>query len=147
MVEELRFFLRIGLFTLVISVVYWFVSYDIVGTFLLAFVTIGVALFVIPLAGVTRAGSGRRVAGEGPPVRRALHAAQHAIGFGEGHDPGGGPLEVEEEPLPEASMWPVAAALAALLVGLGLLYGGWFWLPGVAMGAVVAWGWLKQLDG
>jgi len=56
-------------------------------------------------------------------------------------------LEVDDEPLPHASIWPLAAAVAGLLVGAGLLFGGWFWAPGAALGAVAAWRWLHQLEG
>ncbi|MFN2488320.1 MAG: hypothetical protein ABR529_00965 [Actinomycetota bacterium] len=148
MVEEMRFFLRIGLYTLVISIVYWFASYDIVGTFLLAFVAIGVALFMLSIAREVRVRRADPIPSEGSLVRRAVSTADRVIGFNEHHDLGdAGALEVEEEPLPHSSIWPPVAAGAALLSGLGLLYGGWFWMPGVAIGAVVAWGWVNQLNG
>jgi hypothetical protein len=56
------------------------------------------------------------------------------------------PLEIEEEPVVTVSPWPLLAAAAALLVGLGLLYGPWLWLPGTALGAAAAYGWLTQTD-
>lgn len=146
MVEEVRFFARIGLFAALTSVVYWFVSYDIVGTILLAFMAIGVLLFIGPIARMVSVTRGRPVATEGSRARRAVGTADRVLGFNEHHDLGdAGPLEVAEDPLPHSSIWPLAAAVAATAGALGLLYGGWFWIPGVGLGAAVAWGWAKQL--
>ncbi len=148
MAEELRFFLRIALFTLATAVVYWFLSYDVIGTFLLAFVVLGATFFFVVVAGSVRESRSEIVSGEpGSKKARVLGIADRVLGFAERPGPAAaGPLSLEEEPIPQASVWPVVVALAALLVGLGLIYGGWLWVPGVLVGAVATWGWLTELD-
>ena len=147
MVEEMRFFLRIGLFAFLISAIYWFVSYDVVGTILLAGVGVGVMLFMFPIARMARVRRSEQVPREGSIVRRAVSGADRIIGFNEHHDlADAGALEVAEQPLPPSSIWPLVGSVAALLTALGLLFGGWFWMPGLALGAGAAWGWLTELE-
>jgi hypothetical protein len=146
-IEEARFFVRIGLIAVVLSIVYWFVSYEVAGTILLAFVGIGVLLFVGPVGRRVGLRRGKPPGGERSPVRRAMSAADRVIGFNEHHDLGDdGPLAVAEEALPTSSIWPPAAAFTATIVALGLLYGGWFWMPGAALAVVVTAGWVRQLE-
>jgi hypothetical protein len=33
-----------------------------------------------------------------------------------------------------------------MLVGLGLLYGPWLWIPGATLGAAATYGWITQTD-
>lgn len=60
--------------------------------------------------------------------------------------PAGPPLEIEEEPVVTTSAWPIVGALAAMLIGLGLLYGPWLWLPGAALALGAGYGWVTQTD-
>jgi archaellum biogenesis protein FlaJ (TadC family) len=55
-------------------------------------------------------------------------------------------LEIEEEPVVTTSAWPLLGATAAMLIGLGLLYGPWLWVPGAALAAGAAYGWITQTD-
>ena len=55
-------------------------------------------------------------------------------------------LEIEEEPVVTVSPWPLLGATAAMLIGLGLLYGPWLWVPGAALGAAATYGWITQTD-
>jgi hypothetical protein len=55
-------------------------------------------------------------------------------------------LEIEEEPVVTTSAWPLVGALAAMLIGLGLLYGPWLWIPGGALALLVLYGWITQTD-
>jgi hypothetical protein len=144
--EELRFFLRTGVYAAVIAVIYWFSSYDPVHE---TYDWAGTALLVaVALAGIAV------VAILALFARRALHGRPGStlavlgrwLGLG---DPGGAaddlPLATELDPLPAASAWPLLGGVAATLIGLGLVYGPWLWLPGVALLAWVAWSWVTQL--
>lgn len=55
-------------------------------------------------------------------------------------------LEIEEEPVVTVSPWPLLGAASAMLIGLGLLYGPWLWIPGAALAAASAYGWITQTD-
>ena len=75
-----------------------------------------------------------------------LTSIQRTLGFdepeGETVRP---PLALEDEPIPSSSIWPLATAIAALFLGLGLIYGGWIWGPGIGIAIVALWGWVTQL--
>jgi hypothetical protein len=130
MAEELRFFVRIALFTILISTIYWFVSYEEAGTALLVGVIVSCAVFVGIIAVSVRAS---RRGGRGP---NAL------LGFADTEPES--PLLLEEDVFPAASAWPAIASLAAVLVGLGLIYGAWLWIPGAALALACAWGWVLE---
>lgn len=130
MAEELRFFLRTALYAGPISAVYWFVSYEVAGTALLAFVA---AASVAVVAVLVRGAHAWR--------RRTI---VDTVGFGEATDSDSA-LELEHRPIAPASVWPAVGGLAALLIGLGLVYGAWFWLPGIAVAASAAHGWASEL--
>lgn len=145
MAEELRFFLRTALFALGAGAVYWFVSYEPAGTFLFAFVVIGAGFFTFAVGFLVR-GTRPKTEGEDPQRNKIAGAAYRTLGFAE--HPGDAdrpPLEVGEELIPPSSIWPLAAAAASFLVGLGLIFGAWFWAPGLAVGAVTAYGWVTEL--
>ena len=114
MAEEVRIFVRTGLYTAVIAAIYWFVSYELAGTVLLVSLLGGAVLF---------AASARKLGRKGEA-----------------------PLAIEEEPVVTSSPWPFGAALAALLIALGLLYGPWLWMPGAGLALSVAYGWVTQTD-
>ena len=146
MAEELRFFLRIGLFAALITTVYWFVSYEIAGTILLGALAVGAALFVGTIASMTRRTRSDLVPDDESGVAKARVGVKRLVGFEEDSDPAGEtPLEAEEEPVVHSSAWPVLTAMDGLLLGMGLLYGPWFWVPGLGLGAVILWGWSSQL--
>ena len=152
MVEELRFFFRTALFALLISVIYWFVSYEVAGTVLLVFVILGSGFFVAAAGLSLRP----RTDADLTPGRRARSGVGRLAGvfdrllmFEDEHAPGGDPTEpplaLDEDRFPARSAWPVAGAVAALLLGLGAVFGPWLWIPGLALAASTAWGWATQL--
>ena len=130
MAEELRFFIRIGIFTVLIAAIYWFVSYEEAGTWLLAGIVAAVVFFVV-LAG-----------GRASASRRGGRGIKQLLGFADAAPEA--PLALEEDTFPLSSAWPAVVSLAAALVGLGLIYGPWLWIPGLAMGLAGAWGWLSE---
>lgn len=127
--EELRVFVRAGLYVAGATVVYWVVSDELAGTALLGFLLVAAVVFVALGVAI-----GRR------PSRRPSFLALDDEGGEEA------PLEIEEEPVVTTSGWPILAAAAAMLIGLGLLYGPWLWVPGAALGGVAAYGWITQTD-
>lgn len=138
MPEELRVFVRAGIYVALITAVYWFVSYEPAGTLLLLSLLGAATLFVLTGRWVGR----RTERTRGGPLRRA--ASLVALDDAGGDVPP--PLEIQEEPVVTTSPWPLVGALAAMLIGLGLLYGPWLWIPGATLALSVAYGWITQTD-
>lgn len=146
MAEELRFFLRTAIYAAIIAVVYWFASYDQVAD---AYDWIGTVLLV-----ATVLATGSVVVVSAAFARRAIHGPPGSTLEVLGrwlllNDPGGEagdePLATGLDPLPRSSIWPLAAGVAATLIGLGLVYGPWLILPGLTLLAWTVWGWVTQL--
>nr|MBA3290166.1 hypothetical protein [Actinomycetota bacterium] len=137
------FFLRTALYTLGITVVYWFVAYEIAGSILLLSLGLSAVFFVVVGVVMIRHAGDEVV----PEDTGSTNVVGRTLGFdepeGETVTP---PLIIEDDPIPTGSIWPLLSALAALLLGLGLIYGGWMWGPGVALASVALWGWVTQLD-
>lgn len=147
MAEELRFFLRTAAYTAVIGILYWILSYEWAGSVMLAFVAVATGLVVVVFFLVVRATRGPLGDGGGGKVRRAGLAVARLVGFAEPRGAAGAePLAAGLEPIPVGSVWPLLAAAAASMIGLGLVYGPWLSLPGVALAAITVWGWITQLD-
>jgi hypothetical protein len=147
MAEELRFFLRTAAYTAVIGVIYWLLSYEWAGSVMLAFVALATGLVVVVFFLVVRATRGPLTNGADGPIRRVGVTIARLVGFAEPRGPAGEePLAAGLEPIPLASIWPLVAAAAASMIGLGLVYGPWLTLPGLALLAVTVWGWITQLD-
>ena len=132
MAEEVRFFVRIALFTIVIGTIYWFVSYEEAGTILFGGIVASAVTFALVIALRVKA------------ARQGGRGLKALLGF---DDVGGDrPLNLDEDTFPSASMWPAAASLGFTLVALGLVYGAWLWVPGLAVTLSATWGWLTELD-
>jgi hypothetical protein len=133
MAEEVRFFLRTAIYTLLITAVYWFVSYEEAGTVLFAFVAASALIFIAITLWLSKA------------ARPSSWSPRALVGFDDRpQDEAHGPLELDEEVFPPASGWPLSAALAATLVGLGLIFGAWLWVPGLALGLSTLVGWASE---
>ncbi len=128
MPEEIRFFLRTAVFGLAIAVVYWFRSYDAVGTVMLGgFGVAGAFLAVVFVRSL-------RARGWHPTGRLSAW-----LGLG---DTAGSPLGGEPTRYPAPGCAPIACGLGLALVALGAVYGpppvlvaapflafgGWTWL-------------------
>ena len=139
MAEELRLFLRTGAWILVAVIAYWLISSEPAGTVLLAFLFGALLCFVLAAAAFAPdAVRGLRNAG---PVR----LVGRLVGFGERvEDPP--PLRSDSGVIPLSSAWPVVTAAALVVVGMGLVFGKWLLLPGIALVVVGGIGWLTQLD-
>ena len=144
MAEEVRFFLRTALYTLTITVIYWFVSYEIVGSTLLLSLGLAAIFFVVVGVATIRHEGKHSI----PEATRRAGGLRRLLGFDEAiGDTAGSPLAIEEDLMPSSSIWPLVAAVAAFLLGLGLIYGGWMWGPGAVLAIVALWGWVTQLYG
>jgi hypothetical protein len=143
MSEEVRFFLRVALYTLSIAVVYWFISYEIAGSVML--LALGLSAVFFTAAAGTHLRHGRE---DAPPegARGIGRALNRLIGFEEHPGQPTDPLAIEDEPIPTSSVWPLVLALGATLLGAGLIFGGWLWVPGALLTAAAAWGWITQFD-
>lgn len=130
MPEEVRFFVRIAIFTIVITTIYWFVSYEEAGTLLLGGIIASAVIFT-GLAVVA-------VRGARPRTR----SPKGLLGFDDSGPER--PLELTEDVFPTLSAWPIVLSLGATLVGVGLIYGAWLWIPGSALAVTAAWGWLTE---
>lgn len=147
MAEELRFFLRTGVYSIVVGTIYWFVSYEVAGSVLLAFVVFAALAFVGVAGAFVRTARSEVVPPDSSGVARAIGSLNRLLGFEEhaGAASSDG-LTAGLEPIPTGSIWPLMGGIAALLVLLGLVYGPWLLLPGIALAAGTVWGWITQLD-
>jgi hypothetical protein len=139
MTEELRLFLRTALYAAAAGLVYWLVSYEPAGTVLLG----GLLLALIAFIGMATVFAPATVGGA--RGRGAIAAVNRIIGFDE---PANAPAPLESGPelIPTASPWPIVSAAAAVLIGLGLIFGPWLLAPGVVVLVTALVGWLTQLD-
>lgn len=138
MAEELRAFLRAGIWALIAGGVYLVFVGEAAGTALLGAVIVAVVAFVaVGAAMAPRSLSGL---GDGSLPGRVVRA----VGFGEPREPD--PLRGEPDVVPLASPWPIVTAAALVIVGLGLVFGAWLLLPGIALLVAGGIGWLVQLD-
>jgi hypothetical protein len=143
MAEELRFFIRVALYLIVADTIYWFVTYEWAGSVLMGTLAMGAIFFAIA-AGVTARGLRTSPAPE-PLGHGLIGGLDRTLGF---HEPPreDGPLDIEDEPIPPSSIWPLVASVGGLLLALGLVYGTWFWLPGASVVLLSMWGWLTELS-
>jgi hypothetical protein len=145
MIEEARFFLRTALYTGLIGVIYWLLSYDRIGTILLGALFLAAVFFVAIIAVTVPGARGRARDGSGAQARGGpLGPVARLLGF---DDAGRAEaMKMPDEIFPTRSGWPVSLAVAALLLALGLLYGAWLWIPGLGLAIATGIGWLTQLE-
>ena len=135
-VEERRFFLRIGLFTVAAGVVYWFLSYEAAGSLML--VLVGIATVV--LVSLLRPFSDESGTRSGP-----LGIARDLLTF-EDRSADSSPIELAEPAFPSLSLQPVMLSMGAGALAVGMVFGAWLWIPGALLFAGAAWRWLTELD-
>jgi hypothetical protein len=139
--EELRFFLRSAIWVVGSAIVYWIVSREPAGTVLLAALGLAILAFISVVGYEARSTVEDLRQGGG-----ALGVLNRVVGFHESPAAEFPPLGADPGRIPLLSVWPILAAAAVVTIGLGLLYGAWLALPGLALGIVAAYGWLIQLD-
>jgi hypothetical protein len=124
MPEEALFFGRSGVFGLTIAAIYWFVSYEIAGTILLGGFGLATAAAFLIL--------GRSA--------RKVRAGEASDGSGTASE---GPFADEGGPVPLSSAAPLSIGLGLAVIALGLAFGIWFVLAGLAPLALGASAWLS----
>ena len=140
MIEERRFFLRIGLFTIVAGTAYWFLSYEAAGALMLVLVGLATIVLIALLAPYSDE-SGTRSG--------ALGIARDLLTFEDRPDDSGltsSPIELAEPSFPSLSLQPVLLATGAAAIAVGMVFGAWLWLPGAFIFGAAAWRWLTELD-
>ena len=115
--EEVAFFGRSGIFGFALAAIYWFLSYELVGTFLLGGFGLATgAAFLLLRAGARR--------GE----REPKHERDGAT-FADTPSPA--PFEDEGGPVPRSSAAPLWVGFGVGVASLSLAYGFWFVLAGL----------------
>ena len=145
MAEEVRFFVRTLLYLVPVTIVYWIVSTEPAGTALLVALVVAVAAFAVAAILLAPAALGDLRPRGGTLVRRAVSTVNRAVGFHERVE-APPPLEAGPELVPVGSPWPIVAAAAIVVIGLGLIFGPWLLGPGIVLLALAGLGWLTQLD-
>ncbi len=147
MAEELRFFLRTALYTIIIAIIYWFASYEWAGSVMLVFVSIASAIIVAVGLAFVSAAHDELDPKVGGIVHRAGSVFGRLLGFSTPrHAAAHQPLAAGLRPIPPASIWPLTGGIAISIALLGLVFGPWLIGPGIALGIVTIWGWLTQMD-
>jgi len=139
MTDEAAIMLRVSLFGFVSGIVYWFVSYEPLGTVALLLLGAGPGFAGLILVQERRRQGGgtesrgdtlRRLAGV-PPL-----------------DPPG-PEDKRDDDLgvlPLPTIWPFATSLGLAIMLTGLIYGLWLIVLGGGIAAYGTWGWLAAIN-
>jgi len=139
MTDEAAIMLRVSLFGFVSGIVYWFVSYEPLGTVALLLLGAGPGFAGLILVQERRRQGGgtesrgdtlRRLAGI-PPL-----------------DPPG-PEDKRDDDLgvlPLPTIWPFATSLGLAIMLTGLIYGLWLLVLGGGIAAYGTWGWLAAIN-
>ena len=137
--QETRFFLLIAGWAGALGIIYWFVSYEVAGTALLAGLALASGLISVWLIRALRAATRRGLAAAGTPDLTAERKDAPGRGTG-GVDR---PFLDESGRLPDPTLAPFAVGLGVALIVLGPVFG----VAPVAVGAVSlvwgAWTWLR----
>ena len=154
--EEVRLFLRSGVYAAVMAVVYWLLSYDAVGTVLLG----GFSLASWVAVGLLRRGQpGRGSPREAPEGARsdesragsADHRAAAAVtsftrrGVSDPRDIVDRPFLDESGRIPDSSGAPFLVGLGIGVAGMGAVFGLWFVIAGAIPFVLGALDWLQAM--
>jgi hypothetical protein len=138
MSDEAALLLRVSVFALVAGAVYWFLSYEALGTVALLLLGVGpgfAGLFII---------WHRR--GEGAQGGSLPETLRRFAGLPEADPPGPKSLEDQDlAVLPLPSIWPFAASFGLAVVGSGLIFGLWLVILGLGVALYSGWGWVAAI--
>jgi hypothetical protein len=138
MTDDAALLLRVAIFGLLAGIVYWFLSYEALGTVALLVLGFGpgfAALFLLRHR--------RRQGASGEPMAQTL---RRLAGMPPSDPPGPKALEGEDlAVLPLASIWPFATSLGLTIAGSGLIFGLWLVIGGLGVTLYSGWGWIAAI--
>jgi Cytochrome c oxidase subunit IV len=135
MTDEAGILLRVSIFGFVAGIIYWFLSYEWLGTVALLLLGAGpgFAGLILVLEQRQRGGTGESRA----------DALRRLAGIPPRDPPGPTDLAAEDlGVLPLPTIWPLAGALGTAILLTGLIYGLWLVILGLGLVGYAAWGWL-----
>jgi hypothetical protein len=139
MTDEAGVLLRVSVFGFVAGIIYWFLSYEALGTVALLLLGAGPGF-----AGLILVQEQRQRGGTGEP--RAV-AMRRLAGIPPQDPPGPRDLRAEDlGVLPLPTIWPLAASLGMAILLTGLIYGLWLVILGLGLLGYAAWGWLAAVN-
>jgi Cytochrome c oxidase subunit IV len=139
MTDEAGVLLRVSIFGFAAGIVYWFLSYEWLGTVCLLLLGAGPGF-----AGLILIHEQRARGGSGEP--RAV-AMRRLAGIPPQDPPGPDDLAADDlGVLPLPTIWPLAAALGFTILFTGLIYGLWLVILGLGLLGYAIWGWLAAVN-
>jgi hypothetical protein len=137
MSDEAALLLRVSVFGLVAGAIYWFLSYEWLGTVALVLLGAGPGFAGLFILWHRRERLGR---GSLPTTLRRF------AGLPEADPPGPKSLEGQDiAVLPLSSIWPFAASLGVAVAGSGLIFGLWLVIVGLGVALYSGWGWIAAI--
>jgi hypothetical protein len=138
MSDDAALLLRVGAFGLIAGTVYWFVSYEPLGTVALLLLGVGPGFAGLVIM------RHRRAEGQGDGSLREL--LRRFAGSPPGDPAGPKSLESQDVAvLPGASIWPFTASLGVAVALSGLIFGLWLVILGLGMALYSGWGWIAAV--
>lgn len=139
MTDEAALLLRVSLFGLVAGAVYWFLSYEQLGTVALLLLGAGPGF-----AGVFIVVHHRSRGAERGTLPESL---RRFAGMPLPDAPGPKSLEGEDlAVLPLSSIWPFTASLGLTVALSGLIFGLWLVILGLGIALYSGWGWIAAIS-
>jgi hypothetical protein len=138
MADEVKLFGRLSLYALVVGTIYWFVSYEFVGTVMLLGFGLATGLAFIILFRRDRKVRAA-LATDGPGTEDARPYP----------DPGprpDGPFGDESGPVPTRSAAPLVVGFGIAVIALGGAFGPWFAVTGLVPVLIGAADWLRAAN-
>jgi len=139
MTDEAAVLLRIAVFGLVAAIVYWFVSYEPLGSVALLLLGGGPGFAAVYMLLQHRRDPG--------PKEQLGDAVRRFAGLPRTDPRGPDDYSADNVAvLPLPSIWPFTMSLGVAILTTGLIYGLWLLVLGAAVSAVAAGGWLAAIN-
>jgi hypothetical protein len=133
MADEVKLFGRLSLYALLVGTIYWFVSYEFVGTVMLLGFGLATGLAFVILFRRDR------------KVRATQGAGGSTADIAAGPRPDG-PFGDESGPVPTRSAAPLIVGFGVAVIALGGAFGPWFAVTGLVPVLIGAADWLRAAN-